>query len=34
MTTVLVNGVETYYERRDTGPPIVFVHGAIHDHSR
>jgi pimeloyl-ACP methyl ester carboxylesterase len=32
MPTVHTNGVETYYERRGEGPPIVFVHGAIMDH--
>ena len=30
--TVDANGVETYYERRGDGPPVVFVHGAILDH--
>ena len=25
MPTVSTNGVETYYERRDDGPPVVFV---------
>jgi pimeloyl-ACP methyl ester carboxylesterase len=32
MPTVQTNGVETYYERRGDGPPVVFVHGAIVDH--
>jgi len=32
--TVQTNGLETYYEQRGTGPPIVFVHGAILDHSQ
>lgn len=27
------NDVETHYERRGDGPPIVFVHGAVMDHS-
>ncbi|MFC6825974.1 alpha/beta fold hydrolase [Halopelagius fulvigenes] len=31
MPTVRTNGVETYYERRGDGPPVVFVHGAILD---
>ncbi|WP_232702411.1 alpha/beta fold hydrolase [Halobacterium wangiae] len=34
MPTVQTNGVETYYERRGNGPPLVFVHGAILDHSQ
>lgn len=34
MPTVQTNGIETYYERRGTGPPVVFVHGAIVDHSQ
>lgn len=34
MPTVRTNGVETYYERRGTGPPIVFVHAAILDHAQ
>ncbi|WP_276259981.1 alpha/beta fold hydrolase [Haloglomus litoreum] len=28
---VETNGVETYYERRGDGPPVVFVHGAVMD---
>lgn len=32
MPTVQTNGIETYYERRGDGPPIVFIHGAIMDH--
>jgi pimeloyl-ACP methyl ester carboxylesterase len=28
---VETNGIETYYERRGDGPPVVFVHGAIMD---
>lgn len=27
MPTVETNGIDTYYERRGAGPPIVFVHG-------
>ncbi|SFS01428.1 Pimeloyl-ACP methyl ester carboxylesterase [Halomicrobium zhouii] len=34
MPTVRTNDVDTYYERRGSGPPIVFVHGAILDHSQ
>jgi pimeloyl-ACP methyl ester carboxylesterase len=34
MPSVSTNGVETYYERAGSGPPIVFVHGAILDHSQ
>ena len=34
MSTVRTNDVETYYERRGDGPPIVFVHGAAVDHSQ
>ncbi|MFB6129364.1 MAG: alpha/beta fold hydrolase [Salinigranum sp.] len=33
MTTVRTNGVETYYERHGEGPPVVFVHASILDHS-
>ncbi|MFC7154716.1 alpha/beta fold hydrolase [Halomarina halobia] len=33
MPTVRTNGVETYYERRGEGPPIVFVHASIVDHA-
>jgi len=32
MPTVETNGVETYYERRGEGPPVVFVHGLGWDH--
>lgn len=32
MSTIETNDIETYYERRGDGPPIVFVHGAIMDH--
>jgi pimeloyl-ACP methyl ester carboxylesterase len=31
MPTVETNGVETYYEHRGRGPPVVFVHGASND---
>ena len=34
MPTVRTNGVETYYERRGDGPPLVFVHGAVLDQSQ
>jgi len=34
MPTVRTNDVETYYERRGDGPPVVFVHGAILDHGQ
>lgn len=34
MPTVRTNGVETYYERRGTGPPVVFVHAGILDHTQ
>lgn len=34
MPTVRSNDIETYYEQRGDGPPIVFVHGAIVDHSQ
>ncbi|HKJ59468.1 MAG TPA: alpha/beta hydrolase [Halobacteriales archaeon] len=34
MPTVPTNGIETYYERRGDGPPIVFVHGAVVDHDQ
>lgn len=34
MPTVRTNDIETYYERRGEGPPVVFVHGAIVDHSQ
>lgn len=32
MPTIQTNGIETYYDQRGDGPPIVFVHGAIMDH--
>ena len=31
MPTVRTNDIETYYERRGEGPPIVFVHAAVLD---
>lgn len=34
MPFVKTNDIRTYYERRGTGPPIVFVHGAILDHTQ
>ncbi|WP_224268764.1 alpha/beta fold hydrolase [Haloprofundus salinisoli] len=34
MPTVRTNDIETYYERRGSGPPLVFTHGAILDHSQ
>lgn len=33
MPTVQTGDVETYYERRGDGPPVVFVHGALSDHA-
>lgn len=33
MPTVQTGDIETYYERRGDGPPIVFVHGALSDHT-
>jgi pimeloyl-ACP methyl ester carboxylesterase len=34
MPTAETNGIETYYQRRGEGPPVVFAHGAIVDHSQ
>lgn len=34
MPTVRTNDVETYYEQRGTGPPVVFVHAAVLDHTQ
>ncbi|WP_254547310.1 alpha/beta fold hydrolase [Halomarina pelagica] len=34
MSVIRTNDIETYYERRGDGPPIVFIHGAIVDHSQ
>ena len=33
MPTIQTNNIETYYEVKGDGPPIVFVHGALSDHS-
>lgn len=33
MPTVRTNDIETYYERRGEGRPVVFVHAAMLDHS-
>jgi pimeloyl-ACP methyl ester carboxylesterase len=33
MPTVQTGDIETHFEVRGTGPPIVFVHGALADHS-
>ncbi|WP_232702706.1 alpha/beta fold hydrolase [Halobacterium wangiae] len=33
MPTVQTGDIETHYEQRGTGPPIVFVHGALSDHT-
>ena len=33
MPTVQTNDIETYYEVRGEGPPVVFVHGALSDHT-
>jgi len=34
MPTVETTDIETYYERRGDGPPVVFVHGAVVDHTQ
>jgi pimeloyl-ACP methyl ester carboxylesterase len=34
MPTVQTNDIETYYERHGSGPPVVFVHGAIVDYTQ
>lgn len=31
MPRIQTNDIETYYERRGSGPPVVFVHGAVVD---
>lgn len=31
MSTVWTNGVETYYERKGGGPPLIFIHAAVLD---
>jgi pimeloyl-ACP methyl ester carboxylesterase len=33
MPTIQTNDIETYYEASGDGPPVVFVHGALSDHS-
>ncbi|MFC5369061.1 alpha/beta fold hydrolase [Salinirubrum litoreum] len=33
MPTVQTGDIETYYETRGEGPPLLFVHGALSDHS-
>ena len=33
MPTVQTNDIETYYEQRGSGPPVVFIHGALSDHT-
>ncbi|WP_458204909.1 alpha/beta fold hydrolase [Haladaptatus sp. NG-SE-30] len=33
MPTVRTNDIDTYYEQRGDGPPLVFVHASILDHS-
>ncbi|SEO77808.1 Pimeloyl-ACP methyl ester carboxylesterase [Halogranum amylolyticum] len=33
MPTVQTNGIETYYEERGEGRPVVFVHAALVDHA-
>ena len=32
MPTARTNDIETFFERQGSGPPVVFVHGAILDH--
>lgn len=34
MAFVRTNDINTYYEQRGVGPPVVFVHAAILDHSQ
>ncbi|MFC7135047.1 MULTISPECIES: alpha/beta fold hydrolase [Salinibaculum] len=34
MPTVQTDDLATYYESRGSGPPVVFVHGAIVDHTQ
>ena len=34
MPTATTGDLETYYVREGAGPPVVFVHGAIVDHSQ
>jgi pimeloyl-ACP methyl ester carboxylesterase len=33
MPTVQTDDIETYYEVSGSGPPIIFIHGALSDHS-
>ncbi|ELZ81487.1 alpha/beta hydrolase [Haloferax larsenii] len=33
MPTVQTNDIETHYETRGNGPPLIFIHGALADHS-
>lgn len=33
MPTIQTNDIETYYEQRGDGPPIIFIHGALADHT-
>jgi pimeloyl-ACP methyl ester carboxylesterase len=33
MPTVQTNDIETYYDERGEGPPVVFIHGALADHT-
>lgn len=32
MPPLSTNGIQTYYEERGTGPPVIFLHGAFSDH--
>ncbi|MFB6087824.1 MAG: alpha/beta fold hydrolase [Haloarculaceae archaeon] len=34
MATAPTNGIETYYQRQGSGPPIIFIHGAVLDHAQ
>lgn len=34
MPTVQTNDIETYYEQRGDGSPLIFIHGAILDHTQ
>ena len=34
MPTVRTGDIDSYYERRGSGPPVVFAHGAILDHAQ
>lgn len=33
MHTIQTNDIETYYKQRGDGPSIVFIHGALADHT-